>query len=334
MEQQNAGNGGQLITVDAAKAKISVALTGRGLMVQSFHTRKANLVLNRDPENLESVSQFLADLRTAAKITEESFKEIKKPYFEAGKACDTAKNETLAMIEEVAKSISEWYNKEMAAIEKEKRDAEEKIARERQVKSGIEANIIDFSAKIAACKTRNELVSVERMINLEKGSNRASKYGDWHQFAIDRYNEVLLPVLKDQKTKVDEYEKLEEERKIAEAANDPSKIDEINEKLQAKENEIIQNQVKVQEEALRQVVPPSEYVEEVLPDVTKAGSNIVCEIVDEKIVYKKHRELLNVELKVSDAKKLATTLRDAGAFAGKDELVFDGMKFTIERRYK
>lgn len=334
MLENNAGNNGQLITVDAAKAKISVALTSRGLMVQSFHTRKSNLVLNRDPENIEAISQFLADLRAAAKITEESFKEIKKPYFEAGKACDAAKNETLVMIDELSKSVYEWFNKEMASIEKEKREAEEKIAREKQIKSGIEANILDFSAKIATCKTRNELVAVERMINLEKGANRASKYGDWHQFAIDRYNEVLLPVLKDQKTKVDEYEKLEEEKRAAEEANDPTKIDELNEKLQEKENEIIQNQVKVQEEALKQIVPPSNYAEEILPDVTKAGSNIVCEIVDEKIVYKKHRELLNVELKVSDAKKLATTLRDAGAFAGKDELIFDGMKFTIERRYK
>ncbi len=332
MSDNNAGNSGQLITVDAAKMQISIALTNRGLMVQSFHTRRANLTLNRD--NLEEISLFLADSRTAKKITEDSFKEIKKPYFEAGKACNEAKNETLAMIDEVANPIQDWYNKESAAIEKEKRDAAEKIAHDNQIKSGVEANILDFSAKIASCKTRKELVDVERLINLEKSPSKAGKYGDWHNFAIDRYNEVLLPILKDQKTKVDEYEALEEQRKAAEEANDPTKVDEIKQKIEIKENEIIQNQVLVQQEALKQVVPPSEYAEEILPEVTKSGSNIVCEIVDEKIVYKKHRELLNVELRVSDAKKLATTLRDAGAFAGKDELVFDGMKFTIERRYK
>lgn len=333
MEQNNAGNG-QLITVDAAKTKISIGLTQAGLLIQSFHDRKSLLVLNEEPENLEAISKYISDKKKAKKIIEEQHSVVKKPYFEAGKAVDKAKNDMIALLDDPQLDAESWYNKTMADIERRKREIEERAAQERQIKSGIEANILDFSAKIAACKTRSELVSVERMINLEKGANRASKYGEWHQFAIDRYNEVLLPVLKDQKTKVDEYEKLEEEKRAAEIANDPTKIDELNEKLQAKENEIIQNQVKVQEEALKQVIPSSEYAEEILPDVTKAGSNIVCEIVDEKIVYKKHRELLNVDLKTSDAKKLATTLRDAGAFNGKDELIFDGMKFTIERRYK
>ena len=320
MTENNAGNIGQLITIDAAKAKISIALTPLGLVIQSFFTRKEELILNEEPENLEKVSKFLSDSRLAGRTIEDSHKEIKKPFFEAGKACDAAKNESLKLLDDATKDISAWYNKTLGDIEKRKQEAAAKTVRDNQIKSGVEANILDFSAKIAACKTRKELVDVERLINLEKSPTKATKYGDWHNFAIERYNEVLLPILKDQKIKVDDYEKLEAERKAAEEANDPVKLDEINEKLQNKENEILQNQVTVQSEALKQVIPPSEYVEEVLPEVTKAGSNIICEIVDEKIVYKKHRELLSIELKVSDAKKLATTLRDAGAFAGKMSL--------------
>jgi len=333
MSEKNAGSN-QLITVDSAKTQMSVALTKVNLLVQTIATRASNLIFNEDQQNLDAISEFLADVRAAKKSVEESHKEIKKPYFEAGKAVDTAKNEMISAIDTSAGDTGDRYNKIMAEIERKKQEAEAKRIKDAQIKSGIEANILDFSTKIAACVTRKDFTDVERLINLEKSPTRASKYGEWHEFAIERYNTSLLPILKDQKEKVDEYEKLEEERKKAEEANDPSKIDEIEAKMEEKQNEIVQNQVKVQEEALKSIIPPTEYAEVILPDVTKSGSNIVCEIVDEKIVYKKHRELLNVELKVSDAKKLATTLRDAGAFQGKDELIFDGMKFTIEKRYK
>lgn len=333
MSEKNAGSN-QLITVDSAKTQMSVALTKVNLLVQTIATRASNLIFNEDQQNLDAISEFLSDVRAAKKSVEESHKEIKKPYFEAGKAVDTAKNEMISAIDTSAGDTGDRYNKIMAEIERKKQEAEAKRIKDAQIKSGIEANILDFSTKIAACVTRKDFTDVERLINLEKSPTRASKYGEWHEFAIERYNTSLLPILKDQKEKVDEYEKLEEERKKAEEANDPSKIDEIEAKMEEKQNEIVQNQVKVQEEALKSIIPPTEYAEVILPDVTKSGSNIVCEIVDEKIVYKKHRELLNVELKVSDAKKLATTLRDAGAFQGKDELIFDGMKFTIEKRYK
>jgi hypothetical protein len=333
MAEQNAGNN-QLITVDAAKTLMSVGLTKANLLVQTIASRASSLVINEDPENLEAVSKLLADVRAAKKSVEETHKEVKKPYFDAGKAVDTAKNDMIAAIDSAIGDVGDRYNKVMAEIERRKQEAEAKKQKDAQIKAGIEANILDFSTKIAACKTRKDLTDVERLINLEKSPGRATKYGEWHEFAIERYNTALLPVIKDQKEKVDEYERLEEERKAAEAENDPVKMEEIAAKMEEKGNEIIQNQVKVQEAALNSVVPSSTAVEEILPDITKAGSTIICEIIDEKTVYKKHRELLSVELKLSDAKKLATTLRDAGAFKGQDVLEFDGMRFTIEKRYK
>jgi hypothetical protein len=331
--EQNAGNN-QLITVDTAKTLMSVALTKANLLVQTIASRASQLIINEDHENLEAASKLLADVRAAKKSVEETHKEVKKPYFDAGKSVDTAKNDMILAIDTAIGDVGDRYNRVMAEIERRKQEAEAKKQKDTQIKSGIEANILDFSTKIAACKTRKELTDVERLINLEKGPSRATKYGEWHEFAIERYNTALLSILKDQKNKIDEYEAIENAIKAASEANDPAKIDELNTKLEEKGNEIVQNQVKVQEAALNSLVPSNGYAEEVLPEVTKSGSSIICEIVDEKIVYKKHRELLSVELKLSDAKKLATTLRDAGAFQGKDELIFDGMKFTIEKRYK
>lgn len=327
--EQNAGNNGALITTDAAKSKISIALTKANLLVQSLATRASNLTLNED--GLEEIRQFLADYRQAKKITEETHKIIKSPYFEAGKACDGAKNAVIGELDIISAPVEAAFKRINDEIDKKKREAEAKAEKEKQIKAGVEANILSFATQIAASKTRKELTDVERLINLEKSSSRATKYGDWHEFAIKRYDEVLIPVLKDQKIKVDEYEKIQEQLS---KANDPVLADELKEKLEAKENEITQNQIKVQEDALNQQIIPSTEAEEIFPDVTSAGSTMVCEIVDEKTVYKKHRDLLNVELRLLDTKKLGATLRDAGAFQGKDELIFDGLKFTIERKWK
>jgi len=334
MEQSNSGNNGVLITLDGAKSKISVALTKVGLIVQSFHTRAAALILNDDPENLETVKKFLSDKKEAVKVTEETHKIIKKPFFDSGKACDLAKNETIALLDEAANPVEIWYKKTCDEIDRKQREADEKKQKEINIKAGVEANILDFSTKIAACKTKKELTDVERLINLEKSESRTTKYGDLHEFAKNRYNDVLLPIIKDQKVKVDEYEKLQAELKKAADADNPQKIDEINEKLQQKENEILQNQVKVQESALNQQQIPTTESEVILPDLTSGGSVMTCEIVDVKKIFTKHPELLNIELKLAETKKVGAMLRDAGNFDANGELIFDGIKFKIEKKWK
>ena len=334
MEEQNAGNNENkaLITIDAAKTRISIELTKVGLLIQTIQNTANDLVVNEEPENMAAVAEFLQGIKKAEKVIDETHTEVKKPYFEAGKACDNAKRELLAMITEISAPIKAKYTSVCNEIDRKKQEAEAKKQREQQIKAGVEGNILDFATRIAGCKTKKALTEVESLINLEKSPSRASKYGDLHEFAINRYNEALLPIIKDQKGKVEEFEKLEAQLS---KENNPEKADELKDLMAQKENEIVQNQVKVQENALnQQSMPVSNEAEEILPDLTKAGSNMEVEIVDLKLVFKKHPELLKIELNKIDTKKLGATLRDAGAFNGKDELIFDGIKFKIEKRWK
>lgn len=57
----------------------------------------------------------------------------------------------------------------------------------------------------------------------------------------------------------------------------------------------------------------------------------MCEIIDEDTVLKKHRELLNIELRLSEAKKFASKLREEGKFDINGELKIDGLLFKIEK---
>lgn len=320
-----------LVTEDKAKHEMAIALTNQSIFVQNLHDEAASLIFNEDQENLDKISEFLKKGKKAIKIVVDTHGEKKKSYFDAGKCYDKAKNETVSEIELVITPTQERYNEICSAIEKRKLEAEQEIAKNQQILAGVESNILEFSTKIAACITRQQLVDVERLINLEKSPTRAEKYGKHHDFAKKRYEEVLIPILKDQKIKIDEKEELE--RKLSEAT-DPTKADELKAQLENKENEITQNQVKVQENAMAAINIQPEVAEEIFPDLTKQGSLILCEIVDEKKVFQKQRQLLNIELKLIDAKKLAATLRDSGAFGSNNELIVDGIKFTIQKKWK
>lgn len=328
-DEEKSNNGLQPVSVEGSKQKMLVELTKIGYVLQAYHDRKANLVLSE--ENLEEVQAFLTDGKTMKNLTEETHKVVKKPFWDSGKNCDSAKNEIISTIDLAYNPVNEWYQKICKEIDKRTRDEEARIANHERIVKQVEADVLEFSGKIAACTTRQQLNDIERIINLEKSPSRATKYGELHQKAIDRYDVVLLPILKDQKKQIEEKEALEKE--LAKV-DDPAKHEEISKKIEQKENDILQNQVKVQEQAINQQsfsVPTHEMI---LPSVTKGGSSFICEIVDEKKAFQKQRHLLNIELKLKDAQKLASTLRAAGSFGESDELIVDGIKFKLERRFK
>lgn len=319
------------VTPEVVKQHLSIALTKATLTVQGFQDEADSLIFNDDPENLEQISAFLQKRENMDKVIDTEHEIQKKPYLEGGRACDTAKKDMKLMISTVADPVQQKYTELCNEIDRKKREKEAKEAADSAIKTGIENNVLDFSQKIASCQSKEELTSVERLINLEKSPTRASKYGEFHQEAIKRYDEVLIPILKDQKTKIDEKEKLEA---ALQKETDPEKHDELKTQLEEKENEIIQNQVKVQEGALSQQAAATEEPEVVLPSIKTKRTDIVPEIVDMALVFKKYPELLSIELKIAEAKKMGQTLKDAGAFNGKDELKVNGIKFTIKKQWK
>lgn len=316
-----------ILSSEAARVKIGLRLSRANIFIGQLSKEVSNLVLNED--TIAEASELLTIAREAKKTIESTHREIKKPYLDAGKACDSAKNDLLATIDAAMGTLPARYQNLLSDIEFRKAEAERAARLEKEIKSGIEANILEFSSRIAACQNREELVSVERLINLEKG--RRTKYGDFADFAVERYNTCLLPILKDQKDKISELEEL---RNAVSASENPFEADELKIKLEEKENEVNYNRVAVQETALVAMDTQTTELQPILPDIKKTGSTILCEIIDEDTVLKKHRELLNIELRLSEAKKFASKLREEGKFDINGELKIDGLLFKIEKKYK
>lgn len=317
------------LTPELAKQKLSIALTQGQLLIQSLQTEADLIPANED--GLQAMADLLQKAKKATKVINDHHAIIKKPYWDSCVAADTAKRDMISAIDGATEKVARTYKTICDNIAKRKREEDERKAKTEAILKGVESNILDFSTRIASCTTRKELTAVESLINLEKSTSRATKYGEHHQYAIDKYNEVLLPILKQQKVSIEQKEALVIQ---IDNSNDPDKIDELKAELDKKTNEIIDNSVRVQENALNANVSQTVTAEELFPQIKKQGSNILCEIVDEKKAFQKQRHLLDVSIKLSDAKKLGATLRDTGAFGHNDTVIVDGIKFTLETKWK
>ena len=158
-----------------------------------------------------------------------------------------------------------------------------------------------------------------------------SKYGEFHAQAIARYDSVLLPIIKDQKVKIEELEKINVQILEAEKANDPDKMDELIAQADVKSNEILQNHSLVQEAALNQDSFPVVEATEVVPGVKTKRTNYSFEIHDVEVAWKKVRPMLEISINKEVAKRVLDSLKAENAFEGKDFVIVDGIKYIATR---
>lgn len=318
-----------LITAGAAQLKMLAELPKVNLTLPQLEERALKIVKNRD--NLTIAKELLADIDKGEDMAEKIFKKIKKPFWDAGKACDEGKKLVSGEFGRIRGMIKPWYDKTLADVAEETRLANLKAIQDKAILDGIEANLITFSNMIIAAVSKKQLLEVESRINLEKSPSMAKKYGEFHARAIERYDSILLPIVRDQKIKVGEIEKLNEQLLQAEANNDPDKMDELMARVDEKSNEILQNHAVVQDAVLNQESFPVMQAEEVLPDFKVKRTNSSFEIVDVEKAFKHMRSLLEITINGKAAREEFRALMENGEFEGKDEVIKHGIKFTAVR---
>lgn len=317
------------ITPQLIQLKVNVELVKRKITLSDLQNRALTFVKNRD--NLKLAADFFKDTKAIRDVAEEIHKVEKKPYLDGGRVCDAGKKLVLDEADRLDGMIKPWYDKELSAIAVENRDKELKKAKDEAILKGIEDNVITFSNMVVAATTKKALLDVESRINLEKSPLREKKYGEFHAQAIARYDSILIPIIKDQKTKIEELEKLNTQLLEAEAHNDPEKMDELMAKVDEKSNEILQNNAVVQEAALNQESFPVIEATEVLPEFKTKRTNFSYEIADLEVALKKSRQLLEISIDSKAAKLVKDKLVEEGAFEGKDEVIRDGIKYIATR---
>lgn len=324
-----------LITIEKAKGELALALTKDGLVLQALQNRADKLVFLEDDESIKEIKEVLDLASKATKAVDNAHEIGKRPFLEGGRIWDSSKRHYSDLITSISTPVRAKFTALCAEIDRKKREADAKIAKEKEIRSGVESNILTYSSRIADATTTQELLSIESSISAQKAPQAKAKYGDLHDEAIGMYNTKLLPILKSQKEKIAESERIAKEIKDAEKTDDIEKLDELKAAQELVQDGIQENKVKVQEAALNQEFTPRHFTaHEVISPVVKAKRTTVeWEIVDVDTAIKKNRSMLTIEINPEEAKKTAKTLNDSGAFKGKEEVILNGIRFWIKKSY-
>lgn len=308
-------------------SKFNIVKTQEGF--QKIADKISTLEYNEDgmPEILETVNKAKAVI----KKIEEAHTAGKAPSLLEGRQWDLAKNTFIEEINNLIKTPVERYTKLAADVAEKKRKQDAETARITRITTGIETNAVAFAAAIAGCQTTEQLLEIERKINLEK--TRKEKYDEFLPKAVTRFNE-LNALLKDQKHNVSELEKLRNLQATARLNNDDQAVLDLQDELELKEYQIEEHKIVVQEAAINQTMEAETYVSPTVFSSVKAKRTVwKFEMVDQKEVMKKNPELLVISLDDTKVKEKLNTLKEGGVLTGKTEFTLNGIRFYEEKTY-
>ncbi len=253
----------------------------------------------------------------------------KKPFLEAGQVVDAAHKKFLTPFEEAKKQLQEKINVVGKRIEAAAKTAKEEKERIELIKNGINAFILESSAKIAAATTTEQLLSIERLINLEKGNSK--RYQDHLPLLIERSNELTTKI-KEQKDVVKELERVAKEMKDALDQGNDEKAQELQQKTEILEAKMEEITILVQETASNSVI----LTEIVAPEIdmpTTRRKAWKYEAVDIKETAKKRPDLVDMSLNNKAVSEVLKTLKETGVLNGKSEYILNGIRFFQDINY-
>jgi hypothetical protein len=317
-----------LITAGAVQLRMTAEVAKSQLTLPELEKRALAIVRNRD--SLKIAADLLKDIETGEELAEGAFKEVKQPFWDAGKACDAGKKLVFGEFDRIKGMVLGWYSKELATLAEEKRQADVKAAQKKAILKDIQDKMFNFSNLIIAAVTKKQLTDVESRINLERSASRAKKYGDYHALAVERFDS-LLPIIRNLKVTVEALEKLKVERLETMATDQIQKVDELNVRIVEKSTEILRNHGLVQASTLRQDNLPVLEAEEIFPDFKTNRTNYSYEIANVDLALKRSRDLLEIVVDKKACKIIKDKLVAEGAFVGKDEVIYNGIKFIATR---
>lgn len=309
------------------KSKLSLDMTKTHGNYQQLV--KQMLEMEVTDSNFEEAQLLLKKLITFLAYVDDHRTTEKKPYLEAGRMVDAAHKEFATPLEAAKSKLQEKVNVVGRKKEEEAKKAREEQERITNLQAQINQFILDASIKIAAATTNEQLIQIERLINLEKANK--SRYQDHLPLLIERCND-LNDKIKDQKQVVKELERVEEEKKKAMQAGDDKKMQELLQQQEILDNKMQENTVLVQETASKGVIATEILAPEVdMPNTRRKSWKF--EIFDQKEALKKRPELFDVELNFKRTSEVLKTLKDSGVLTGKTEYVLNGIRFFEEKNF-
>lgn len=294
-----------------------------------LQTLKQVLEYDVNEENFEEAQSLNKKIIKWLSFVEGHRKDEKDPYLEAGRVIDAAHKKFGTPFEEAKNQLQSKINVVGKRMEDAARKAKLEQDRVDGLKNTINAFILDASSKIAAATTTEQLLSIERLINLEKGNK--GRYQDHLPLLIERSNELTTKI-KEQKELVKELEKVEQDAATALQSGNDEKAQELLQKSELLGAKIEENSILVQESASKSVIATEIVVPEIdMPSTRRKVWKF--EVQDIKETIKKRPDLLDVSLNHKSVNEVLKTLKETGVLTGKAEYVMNGIRFFQDVNY-
>lgn len=326
-DEEKDPQGQKFLPPEAIKAQFGISMTKKHGNYQKALEQLRNAYIGED--NIEESQKLLKNVNSFIKDSDDDRKELKEPCLTQGRIIDATHKEFIAPFVEARDAFQKKIN--VVAVEKAKKIElqRQKLLKDQQIKEAINNFILDNSVKIASADSNEQLISLERLINLEKANK--SKYGDLLPLLIERCNE-LNSKLAEQKVLVKQKEELLKQQAKAKEAGDDDKLNELKAKEQEIESQIADNTVTVQEQAANSIIVSSNELDEL--DEVKARRTVwKAEIIDVREVMKKAPQMLDISLNTEKIREAIATLKDAGTFKGKTEIVVNGIRYFESKTF-
>lgn len=321
----------QMPEVSLIPARVEMKLSIDLMKAHGNYQQFVQEVLNWevDEDNFEKSQELNKKMITFLAFIEDHRGDEKKPYLEAGRAIDAAHKKISGPLE-IAKGILQLkINKVGVKMAEDAKRTKMEKDRIEGLKNLINGFIQEKSTEIAAATTNEQLLSIERLINLEKGNK--GRYQDHLPLLIERCND-LTSMIKEQKGIIQELERLEKEKVSAYEAGNDEKVQELQQKTDILGAKMEENTILVQETASKSVILTEVVAPEVdMPNTRRKSWKF--EIVDVREAMKKRPDLLDVSLNNKSVSEVLKTLKETGVLNGKTEYILNGIRFYQDVNY-
>lgn len=272
-----------VLTPEVIKSKLQICLSKAEQSIQALHDAESNLVYNED--NLEKIASFLKNAKAAKKLVDDERKKMKEPSLQEGRAIDAGAKLIDTELDAVITKANLPYQKLCDEVARKQREA----AAEQLRVDGIRKQMNDFkttyAVKISDAKTSQELVSIERLINLETGNK--NKYAEF----LEEFKtgcEPIRSLITAQKETVRKLEELERQALQAAENGSDEQVLEFMEQKEVLEAKIAEKAINIQETAVNQASQPTESATVIIPLIPKGGRLFYgWDLVDIKAATKK-----------------------------------------------
>lgn len=326
----------KVITLEVAKTKLNIALTGMQTSIQSIIDTENKLVYNED--HLIEIKEFIDKGNKAVKALAAKHKELKAPAFAECKAWDASLKLISGEILIPLSKAESKYNKICKEIADRKAKEEAELIAKEAIITLRNNFITTYSQKIAASTNLDDLTAIERDINLETA--RKDRYKDQlEDFKTDCI--AIRELLKKRKEQVKILGTLETKIKEAEISGDDETLFKLEGQKELLNESITEGSINVQEVAVSLSSNSVSAGVQMFPDIKPKRRQWEYEISDIDKLYKENPELVELvpradkikELMKKTGEELSAKRKEAGDKKPITEFTVGQIRFYLDAKY-